>query len=231
MPVIAKDSFARVVQNELLCHFRTKNYMVPTQNYYVYRFFEFSLLCAFLLPIGLFICSLIHPIFYVIPVASIIIIALAPNRLVKMLRQLDNGDVSRDKDGRLLYKGEQLYHTRRSLMIIEGSAKRTIEPDYWVDRILELANEGKKRIVISDCRYPNEIERVVEIMNKRNYRVLPLRINFDSKVNDTDASDTALDDYPLFTAHIFNQQKGLADYHADIATFLEKHKISAQQPK
>jgi hypothetical protein len=82
-----------------------------------------------------------------------------------------------------------------------GSAFRESRPDYWVDYILSLLDQAQNMdyAVISDCRYPNEIDSYRDA----GYNTLHVRVvrpGFESDLSEeakNHPSETALNDYPV----------------------------------
>ena len=90
---------------------------------------------------------------------------------------------------------------RKLLQEIGTDIIRADDPDYWVDFVAKLLLKFKNRwdfILIPDCRFPNELERLRELqfdtvyvrVNRSNF-VSPL-----SKESQEHISEVALDDYP-----------------------------------
>ncbi len=99
---------------------------------------------------------------------------------------------------------KQLYWTPRSLCILKGSTNRAVDSGYWVNRAIEYIkseiedpscnNTGNwhEGVVISDCRYRNEIEQLKQAFGKN---LVTIRINRFDSVNSTDPSERDLDNY------------------------------------
>lgn len=92
----------------------------------------------------------------------------------------------------------------RALMIAHGSARRMIDPDYWVTRLFEtisrIAKSGDDnvtRFVVDDMRYRNEADRIKGVGGQL-WRVMiddPLyRLGFIAGVDDHE-SEMSLDGY------------------------------------
>ena len=85
----------------------------------------------------------------------------------------------------------ELFWTPRSLCILEGTVKRSIDPNFWTKSVKrELFPEYD--YVISDCRYRSEIEFFKSEV--RSHKITTIRINRDSCVNTEDSSERDLDD-------------------------------------
>lgn len=92
-----------------------------------------------------------------------------------------------------------LYHTPRSLAIFEGSTKRTVFPNYWVDSGIKEVNKLKDKdaisivdtkIVISDLRFKNEIENLRRAFGDN---LVTVRVNRFEDCTSTDPSERDLD--------------------------------------
>lgn len=78
----------------------------------------------------------------------------------------------------------------RRLLQEYGVSVREIEPDFWIDAALAKA-ETPGRYVITDVRFPNEVDAV-----RQDLGGIIVRIHRPGLVSDdTHASETALDDY------------------------------------
>lgn len=96
------------------------------------------------------------------------------------------------------WNGEKDEHGRTLLQKVGTDAIRTQRPDYWVSfitDIMELFSEEWDYVLIPDCRFPNEVERVKEAgFNTVHLRVV--RENFVSPLTaeqQAHPSETALD--------------------------------------
>lgn len=114
---------------------------------------------------------------------------MAYGNLVKHIcEQYYNWDGRKDEFGRTL------------LQYIGTDKIRSKEPNYWVDFIINLVKvigEDYDYVMISDCRFPNEILRWME----EGYVIIPVhvtRTNFDNGLTEEQknhSSETALNDY------------------------------------
>lgn len=136
--------------------------------------------------------------------------------------------------GVMLWDGKQLYQTPRSLMILEGSAKRTANPHYWIDTpINKLIG---KNIIVSDCRYPNEDHRTRALLEKHGYVVHTIRIDVDKASSAVDASERGMDDFPNFYCRIFNEkleseEEGIRRFHDKCRPVIIKIMSGLDKPK
>lgn len=94
----------------------------------------------------------------------------------------------------------RLYWTPRALAILEGSTKRSVNPNYWVQRALSQTVPGQN-YVISDARYKNEID---QLRLNAPGEVVSIRIDRFESSPSTDSSEHDLDDY-VFDYRIDNQ--------------------------
>lgn len=109
--------------------------------------------------------------------------------------------------GEFPLEGEQtilrpLYHTPRSLLLLEGLLTRSENPEIWINRldtkIQEQVKQGKDKFVISDARFLVEINQI-----KSKYPTAKtLRINRTLNTSSTDATETQLDSYNFDTTII-----------------------------
>lgn len=86
------------------------------------------------------------------------------------------------------------YSPRQILQLVGTECfRKVIRDDFWVvlgrRRLMELANKGKD-VVISDCRFPNEMEAIKSIGG------ITVRVIREGQISiDTHPSETSLDDY------------------------------------
>jgi hypothetical protein len=105
------------------------------------------------------------------------------------------------------WNGEKDQVGRTILQFVGTNFVRSKRPDYWVDfivSILEMFHEGWNYVIIPDCRFPNEIDRVKEA----GFDTIHLRVvrdNFDSPLSPAQqqhSSEIALDNVePDFYIH------------------------------
>jgi hypothetical protein len=106
-----------------------------------------------------------------------------------------------------------IYHTPRSLAILEGSTKRVANPNYWVNRVVHAINSyDMSKIQLDDLRYKSEVDRLLEAFEGAT--LITVRINRFDSINSTDPSERDLDDF-TFDYYIDNT-KGLEDLHTKI---------------
>jgi hypothetical protein len=98
-----------------------------------------------------------------------------------------------------------LYWTRRALCILEGSSKRTADPNFWVKKAIETARaQNIEYVVISDLRYKNELSALREALGP-NDSMSSVRISRFETSPSTDPSERDLDDAE-FDVHIHNKK-------------------------
>lgn len=87
----------------------------------------------------------------------------------------------------------KLYWTPRAVLILEGSVKRSVNPNYWVDRVVdEIINSEHDSFVISDLRYNSEVNRLRYAFGPS---LKTVRINRFEVCKSLDASERDLDNY------------------------------------
>jgi len=88
---------------------------------------------------------------------------------------------------------EIVYWTRRALCILEGSTKRTADPDYWVKIAVKTAKRtGKNLVVISDLRYRNELS-TTKMALEAGDELVTVRVNRFDDTESKDPSERDLD--------------------------------------
>jgi len=136
---------------------------------------------------------------------------MAYGNLVKHIcEQYYNWDGRKDEWGRTL------------LQMIGTDKIRSKEPNYWVDFIINLVKiigEDYDYILISDCRFPNELNRWTE----EGYTIIPIhvkRLNFDNGLTEEQknhSSETALNNY---TFDYYLQAENLDELEQEICSKL-----------
>lgn len=87
------------------------------------------------------------------------------------------------------------YWTPRAIAILEGNTRRRVQPLYWISALLvqlNLARVHRRPVVISDCRFPNELEALKKFPNSHH-----VRINRWDSAEFKDKSETSLDNAPV----------------------------------
>lgn len=106
--------------------------------------------------------------------------------------------------------GGHLYHTPRSLLIMEGAIKRAIQPNYWVAqvaRILQVDTENS--YVIPDVRFRNEVD-ILQFTASETKLVRINRFGTESM----DASERDLDQYKF--DHVIENVGELEQLHSAV---------------
>lgn len=86
----------------------------------------------------------------------------------------------------------QLYWTARSLCILEGSIKRSVDSSYWVGRAVQKIDSALQEgynVVVSDLRYRSEVAQLRQAFNKN---LTTVRINRFDSTPSSDASENDL---------------------------------------
>ena len=102
------------------------------------------------------------------------------------------------------------YMTGREVMEVIGTdIFRTIKEDIWVSRTIDIALKNNKALsIISDCRFPNEIE---EIKNRGGKVIRLMRDPFNTKTLSESALDKDSYDWDNFDYIIDNRDMSLLD--------------------
>jgi hypothetical protein len=106
----------------------------------------------------------------------------------------------------------QKYHTPRSLCILEGSVKRSVEPDYWVKKTFESLHRGSN-YVVADWRYRSEYEAL------KHLAPITIRINRFETTQSTDPSERDLDTFVAYD-HIIKNDSTLENLFEKIRLVL-----------
>lgn len=84
-----------------------------------------------------------------------------------------------------------LFHTPRSLAILEGSTKRSVDSSYWVRRAFKSVDTNGL-YVLSDVRYESEISILRKSLGPGD-TIVTIRINRFETIDSTDPSERNLD--------------------------------------
>lgn len=129
----------------------------------------------------------------------------------------------RDKEGKKpteqelqLKAFDKFFWTPRALLILEGSTKRSVDPQYWVKKISDHVDQ--KRIVIPDWRYPNESIAVMTLKQFEKRKFVFVRVDSLKQDQQTqfDESETSLDQFSDFSLIVENSHDGIEKYHETI---------------
>lgn len=96
------------------------------------------------------------------------------------------------------------YWTPRAMAILEGSVKRSVDPQYWVSKAVFTAKPSGF-YVISDLRYKSEANQLKAFGEKHGHKVFLLRVNRFDTCESTDPSERDLDDFDGFDLVIENR--------------------------
>lgn len=87
------------------------------------------------------------------------------------------------------------YWTPRALCILEGSIKRSVNANYWVQSVIRKAIDNpQNHYVISDVRYRSEMDALNIMLPDQ---VAPVRIERFDSIDTLDPSERDLDFYPF----------------------------------
>ena len=106
----------------------------------------------------------------------------------------------------------ELGKSPRTIWIELGNKCREVYPLTWIDLALRL--EGYDILLISDLRYPNEADRVIELGGQS------IKIVKDDVPKFDDPADRALKDYDKWSG-IWQNNGTLNDFHAQCLEFAE----------
>lgn len=97
----------------------------------------------------------------------------------------------------LLYRElESGFWTPRALCILEGSAKRSVHSNYWVQSVIrEILESDHDRFVISDLRYRSEADTLGLFLPAPTIDLKLVRVNRYAMIDTQDPSERDLDDY------------------------------------
>jgi hypothetical protein len=86
------------------------------------------------------------------------------------------------------------YWTPRALLILEGSVKRSVRANWWIERVLDTIRSSSSGYIITDMRYCNEANTLKLLVPGTKC----IRIHRDSvKLATQDPSERDLDYYPF----------------------------------
>ena len=107
--------------------------------------------------------------------------------------------------------------TVRDLLISEALEIRKTNDNYFVEKTVSKFQKGTD-IVISDCRYPNEIEYITKAFKD----VIVLRVNKSDQQNPTHLlpSETQLDNYQF--DYIIDNDGSMESLYNSVSVFLSK---------
>lgn len=131
-----------------------------------------------------------------------------------MCKVLFGWDGNKDEKGRTI------------LQYVGTDIVRKKEPDFWVNfiiKILDLFENNWDYVLIPDCRFPNELDRLKESGLKTiHLRVVrPGHNNGLTETQKNHPSETALKDYPV-DKYIYNTAEDLKEFHDICESVLEE---------
>jgi hypothetical protein len=86
---------------------------------------------------------------------------------------------------------QKLFWTPRALLILEGSCKRSVTTNYWVERTIAKMSSGSA-YVIPDLRYRSEIDALRKVLGDS---VICMRVERFATTDSVDPSERDLDGY------------------------------------
>ena len=117
---------------------------------------------------------------------------------------------------------EHTPENRTGWQLLGTEKVRSKNPSFWVDTIIRLLNvigEDFDYVLISDTRFPNEIQRFKD----EKYHIIPIhveRLNFDNGLTEEQKnhlSETALNDYEF---DYYLEAKNLNELECEISSKL-----------
>jgi hypothetical protein len=87
---------------------------------------------------------------------------------------------------------KKLFHTPRSLLLIQGAMARSVNPNYWVDVGINKIKTMSGNIVITDLRFINEANTLLEHFSST---IKFVRVNRFDTTSNIDSSERDLDNY------------------------------------
>jgi hypothetical protein len=91
---------------------------------------------------------------------------------------------------------KNLHWTPRALLILEGSTKRAVNPNYWSENIInKINNLENKNVIITDVRYRSEISALKDYAGALGLTVKTVRIDRFDTCDTNDPSERDLDGY------------------------------------
>jgi len=134
----------------------------------------------------------------------------------------------RSKDGRVpvsilndgqgfFAEGERyspIYWTPRALLILEGSIKRSVNTEYWVQNVVNYIQNNSDRhskYIITDLRYKSEVGQLDHAFHNK---FITCRIKRDSDSPSNDPSERDLDDFPM--DYVLSNYGSLEDFYENV---------------
>lgn len=98
------------------------------------------------------------------------------------------------KDEFVTYEN-RLFWTPRALLILEGSIKRSVDSNYWINKVIDKIKNTDSNLqlfAVSDLRYKNEY---FKLKKEFGDNMVSIRINRYDSVNTNDPSENDLNDH------------------------------------
>lgn len=98
------------------------------------------------------------------------------------------------KDEFVTYEN-RLFWTPRALLILEGSIKRSVDSNYWINKVIDKIKNTDSNLqlfAVSDLRYKNEY---FKLKKEFGDNMVSIRINRYDNVNTNDPSENDLNDH------------------------------------
>ena len=111
------------------------------------------------------------------------------------------------------------FWTPRALLILEGSAKRSVFANYWLKKLVGVVMSSEDSFVVTDMRYRNEAD-MFKILIPGSINIRGIREG--NTILTEDASERDLDGYQ-FDRTIYNSGS-LADFHTTIDLHMTEEK-------
>jgi hypothetical protein len=122
--------------------------------------------------------------------------------------------------------GTKLKTPRDILQIVGTDVCRTLVNTYHIDIVTRAVKSlPNSKIVITDVRFPNEGNMIVNDLSGFVFKVVGGRSGVKSSINRGHASETAMSDWSKFSGVIDNTKEGLNNLYNEIDRTLERHQL------
>jgi hypothetical protein len=106
----------------------------------------------------------------------------------------------------------KVYWTPRALCILEGSIKRSVTSQFWVQTVIDtIKRKNEGLFVISDMRYLNEMDQLKKAFGDQ---LITIRVNRFEQIDTTDPSERDLDDANFNI--VLNNKGSVVEYYETI---------------
>jgi len=150
------------------------------------------------------------------------------NYTLKMMLKYNLGEEFSKDISKLIVSDENYYEDKtditRILLQVYGTEifRNRVNTNYWVDKVIEQIKESDKQyFVITDLRFPNEIDYFKEAIQCIYVDVNSIRINRDSVPENNHISETALDNYDDFDYVVYNNST-IEDLHSKLDKIIKE---------